>query len=65
MNLFSFRDVSIVAPFQTSGVTLENIAYCTEYAFEIRLKGKKKGRNAEKEEIDSMQMTFGKEDKPG
>ena len=55
--------MSIDAPFQTSGVTLENIAYCTEYELEIRLKGKKKGRNAEKEEIDSMQKTFGKKDK--
>ena len=58
---FSFRKVSIDAPLQSSGVTLENIAYCTEYELEIHLKGKKEERNAKEEEIDSMQKTLTKQ----
>ena len=57
----TFREVPIAGAFQTSGVTLENIAYCTEYELEIRLKGKKKGNNSRKEEIHSMKETLTKQ----
>ena len=54
--------IGLHAAFWRSGVTLENIEYCTEYDLEIHLKGKKKGTTKHRDNIGIMQQTLTKQE---